>query len=194
MRLLGINSITATRTSKALYVLPVPMGSPLNYLGVGDSAGSVSIFDPGYCAVNSSYGAGDHWIAGSQNPVSTYYNLWDTNGNVYKTADYILKANSGSLFESQTGSDTALGGPGSMPACDAYHDKWWPMATGLPAGLYYLQVTTTKVLSVQRGPGRGPRRREHQRERERREHVFARGHRDRLREPPGIRRREDGCL
>jgi Flp pilus assembly protein TadG len=251
MRLLGISTITATRASKALYVLPVPMGSPLNYLGVGcfrtqsgnqpvctnsgqsngasgipnatvanpipltgptapsqlnsqgffdsvitkggdsgngdaygptgdsgrggtnptynpagvyyevlippgDSAGSVSIFDPGYCAVNSSYGAGDHWIAGSQNPVSTYYNLWDTNGNVYKTADYILKANSGSLFESQTGSDTALGGPGSMPACDAYHDKWWPMATGLPAGLYYLQVTTTKVLLSNGGQDADP--------------------------------------
>ena len=34
MRLFGINSITATRSSKALYVQPVPMGSPLNYYGV----------------------------------------------------------------------------------------------------------------------------------------------------------------
>ncbi|MGZ6328094.1 MAG: pilus assembly protein TadG-related protein [Candidatus Limnocylindrales bacterium] len=33
MRLFGINSITATRSSKAEYVLPVPMGSPLNYFG-----------------------------------------------------------------------------------------------------------------------------------------------------------------
>jgi len=36
MRIIGINSITATRTAKALYVLPVPMGSPLAYYGVGD--------------------------------------------------------------------------------------------------------------------------------------------------------------
>ena len=36
MRLVGINSITATRHSKAKYELPVPMGSPLNYYGVGD--------------------------------------------------------------------------------------------------------------------------------------------------------------
>ena len=35
MRLVGITSITATRSSKAEYILPVPMGSPLNYLGVG---------------------------------------------------------------------------------------------------------------------------------------------------------------
>ena len=122
----------------------------------GDSSGSVDIFDPGYCAVNASYGTGDHWIGGPQNPVSTYYNLWDTSGNVYKTADFVLKANSGSLFESQTGADTALGGPAGQPACDAYHDKWWRMASGLPAGVYYLQVTTTKVLLTNGGQDADP--------------------------------------
>ncbi len=34
MRLFGINSITAARSSKAVYVLPVPMGSPQAYYGV----------------------------------------------------------------------------------------------------------------------------------------------------------------
>jgi Flp pilus assembly protein TadG len=34
MRLFGINKITATRSSKAQYVVPVPMGSPQNYYGV----------------------------------------------------------------------------------------------------------------------------------------------------------------
>ena len=33
MRLFGITKITATRTSHAVYVLPVPMGSPQNYFG-----------------------------------------------------------------------------------------------------------------------------------------------------------------
>jgi hypothetical protein len=32
----GINSLTATRTGKAEFVLPVPMGSPQNYYGVGE--------------------------------------------------------------------------------------------------------------------------------------------------------------
>ena len=35
MRVFGINSINASRSSKAEYVLPVPMGSPQNYYGVG---------------------------------------------------------------------------------------------------------------------------------------------------------------
>ena len=36
MRAIGISTINATRASKGLYVLPVPMGSPLAYYGVGD--------------------------------------------------------------------------------------------------------------------------------------------------------------
>ncbi|HYC07829.1 MAG TPA: pilus assembly protein TadG-related protein, partial [Candidatus Binatia bacterium] len=34
MRVFGINSITASRTAKAIYVQPVPMGSPENYYGI----------------------------------------------------------------------------------------------------------------------------------------------------------------
>ncbi len=34
MRVFGINTLKASRTAKAEYVLPVPMGSPLNYFGV----------------------------------------------------------------------------------------------------------------------------------------------------------------
>jgi len=260
MRLIGINSITATRNAKAKFELPVPMGSPLNYYGVGcfvsesgtqpdcntnpstangksgipdatvanpspatggsapnqinsqgffggvitnggnsengdaygpanddyggqtvnptyspagvyyevlipsgDSNGSLYIFDPGYCAVENSpstYGEGDHWIGkgkdgSSQGPVSTYYNLWDTHGNPYATSQFTLETASGTLFENQTGSDTALGGPSGLPACDAYHDKWWNMTSGVSGGLgpgtYYLQVTTTKVLTTQDG-------------------------------------------
>ncbi len=41
MRVVGISSITASRTSKAEFVLPVPMGSPENYYGVfGDVRGA----------------------------------------------------------------------------------------------------------------------------------------------------------
>jgi hypothetical protein len=48
MRLFGMNSLQATRTAKAEYVLPVPMGSPLNYFGAfGDLRGSIHV-DPGF--------------------------------------------------------------------------------------------------------------------------------------------------
>ena len=249
MRLFGIKSITATRTSKAIYVLPVPMGSPQNYYGVGcfktpsggqpvcttagnsnsssgipnatvanpspatgptapsqlnsqgffgaaitkggdagngdaydptgdsarggtnptyspagvyyqvvipvgDSNGSVYVFDPGYCSVDDGHGntgAGDHWIGAAQNPVSTYYNLWNTHGNPFATSQFSLVANSGAQFESNTGGDPALGYTGAAGACptsgshNPYHDQWWTMTSGLAPGTYYLQVTTTKV-------------------------------------------------
>ena len=37
-RVLGISSFAITRSAKGVYVLPVPMGSPLAYYGVGDFA------------------------------------------------------------------------------------------------------------------------------------------------------------
>jgi Flp pilus assembly protein TadG len=241
MHLFGINSITATRTSKAIYVLPVPMGSPLNYYGVGcfktpsgsepicttagnsngksgipnatvvnpspatgpttpsplnsqgffgaaitkggdagngdaynptgdsarggtnptynpagvyyqvlipagDSNGSVYVFDPGYCAVDGggNNGVGDHWIGTVGTPVSTYYNLWNTHGNPFATSQFSLVTSSGGTFANETGQDQSLGAGSNVP-CDAYHDKWWKMNTGLAPGTYYLQVTTTKV-------------------------------------------------
>jgi hypothetical protein len=239
MRVFGINSIQATRTAKAIYVQPVPMGSPLNYYGVGcfaspsgpqplcvtspsspngasgisdaaggssqlnsqgffgaaitkggnsqngdaygpvndnyggqtvnptydpagvyysitvpagDTGGSVSVFDPGFCAVQTpKYGTGDHWIGGPTNPVSTYYNLWNTNGTPFAPALYSLVTASGTLFENQANSDTVFGGPAGLGGCDAYHNKWWQMAAGLSPGTYYLQVTTTKVDTTKDG-------------------------------------------
>ena len=35
VRLFGINNWTISKTARAAYLLPVPMGSPLNYMGVG---------------------------------------------------------------------------------------------------------------------------------------------------------------
>ncbi len=40
MRVFGITQIQAVRRSKAEYVLPVPMGSPQNYYGVGEFVGT----------------------------------------------------------------------------------------------------------------------------------------------------------
>ncbi|MBI3748584.1 MAG: hypothetical protein HY262_07045 [Chloroflexi bacterium] len=48
MHLFGINTLQATRTAKAEYVLPVPMGSPLNYFGAfGALRGTIHV-DSGF--------------------------------------------------------------------------------------------------------------------------------------------------
>ncbi len=49
MRVIGIASVPITRTAKAEYTLPVPMGSPQNYYGVGfyeSKAGKLTVNDP----------------------------------------------------------------------------------------------------------------------------------------------------
>jgi len=49
MRVIGINEIPIVRTAKAEYTLPVPMGSPQNFYGVGffeSKAGELAVNDP----------------------------------------------------------------------------------------------------------------------------------------------------
>ncbi len=239
MRVFGINTITARRTATAIFVQPVPMGSPQAYYGVGcfflkagglpactnaatsngasgisspgggslnsqggwgaiitkggneqngdayapanngggggfggggnalydpngyyylavvaQAGGSIYAFDPGFCAMGGNgsggnYGAGDHWIGGNTNPVSTYYTLYNTNGVPALQSAWTQISSSGALFENQTASDTANGGPAtstgsaSMTGCDAFHDSWWLVRSGLAAGTYAVQVQTT---------------------------------------------------
>jgi hypothetical protein len=237
VRLFGIKQWTVSRTARAGYIMPVPMGSPLNYMGVGclvksganpvpacnstgtgqsgvtpdgsaftgsnslgslgawgavitkggnqengdayspannspgttwtvptasnvnynpngyyytavlPQGGGVQIFDPGFCEnkANGStyYGTGDHWIAGTINPVSTYYTLLDTHNVPLNPAGWTIVPGtfSGSTFENQKGTDGGASGSG---ACDAYHNKWWTLASGLAAGTYEVEVSTTK--------------------------------------------------
>ena len=236
VKLFGINSWTISKTARAGYVMPVPMGSPLPYFGVGcfvlktgqptapdcsvaknngvgdsgvpngpftnlggwgaiitkggnqnngdayapsnnagytpstnalydpngyfytavlPSGGKISVFDPGFCAMgqnpagSGAYGAGDHWIGTSNTPVSTYYTLWNTNGQPLNPAGWTLTGDaSGTMFENEKGMDTNNGGSGGTGGCaqglDTYHDTWWTLASSLASGTYEVQVTTTK--------------------------------------------------
>ena len=238
VRIFGINNWTITRMSRAAFVMPVPMGSPLAYYGVGclvltspaitgacnsngtgasgvttngtsggtslaslgawgaiitrggnaqngdayapannsgysptnnvsydpngyyytavlPAGGSIQIFDPGFCAMGSNgsggtLGAGDHWIGTAGTPVSTYYTLWDTHNVPLNPGGWTKTGNaSGSLFENEKGYDPANGGNpgGATSGCDAYHDNWWTLASGLAAGTYEVEVSTTNPSS-----------------------------------------------
>ena len=89
--------------------------------------GSIYVYDPTFCAMGAnntassgSYGGGagnfgtsDHWIAGSNNPVSTYYTVWNTNGQPYFTGNTEVYY-SNTLFEAKTQSDQSNGGATGM--------------------------------------------------------------------------------
>jgi len=87
-----------------------------------DAAGTIQIFDPGFCAMGAgtagNYGAGDHWVgssADSSHPISTYYNLFNTNNQplLGPSSWTYLNISSGTLFQNEYSSDTANGGPNS---------------------------------------------------------------------------------
>ena len=238
IRLFGVFSVTSSRNARAEFILPVPMGSPQNYLGIarlcsnsacnqvnaaagggplasqgfwaaeitkggnrsngdlystfyngnptlntqydplgysyeidvpaGASGGTVYLYDATFCATGigtagpangQQLGTGDHWIGnGGNDPVTTDFTLWDMNGTPYSTADDISVATSGGLFSNKNQVDKGgafrgnqsygSGYDGSSSAdcsADPYHNAWWQLATGLAAGSYRLEVTTSSA-------------------------------------------------
>lgn len=131
----------------------------------GASNGTVYIYDASYCATGKGtggpaagqqLGTGDHWIGPGPVAVTTEFKLWDMNGTPYSTSDDILVATDGGLFTNQNQVDKsaqfkgdanygggANGGGSADCSADPYHNAWWQMATGLAAGSYRLQVTTS---------------------------------------------------
>ncbi len=133
-------------------------------LPAGTMNGEVWLFDAGFCAVghgsSGSYlGAGDHWIGTGGLPVTTLYRLWDTNGTIYSTDDDTVVADTGTTFAllnqvdkgasyrgNQQYSDGGYGGSTSADCQgDPYHNGWYRLASGLVAGNYRMQVTTSSA-------------------------------------------------
>src|SRR5664280_2934995 len=108
MRAVGINSIDATRTSKGLYVLPVPMGSPLAYYGVGDfyvntgnpPVSSVTPFAPE--PASASWGGGSWtnpdraWLSGTGASNDTTTST-DNQGQAWSTLNFNTGAITGTI-------------------------------------------------------------------------------------------------
>jgi Putative Flp pilus-assembly TadE/G-like len=141
---------------------------------VPGSGATVWIFDPTFCATatkssgSGHAGAGDHWLGPSNPaPVSTYYQLWNTNGMPLNPSSWTIVADSGSLFANENqidkgttyGSSTVTnyadqGTPSGYKDCAAgkisnpntggyWHNKWWPLAQNVGSGTYFVRVMTT---------------------------------------------------
>jgi hypothetical protein len=119
-------------------------------IGAGATAGGVWIYDPGFCAGTLALGMGDTWITGS-NPMSSFYDLFDTQGTPYDLTDDTLVPGftSGTTFRRQNGSDPTIGGSGGsgIAGCDAYHDNWYQLGTSTLTGgttghVYRLHVSS----------------------------------------------------
>jgi Flp pilus assembly protein TadG len=113
--------------------------------------------------------------SGKYYSVSTYYTLYNTNGTTFTTADDTQVAASGSLFQREfqldnsgtygtvtstgltvgatstdgiTAVDCGAGKIASSTVGGYWHNKWWPLATGLAAGTYRIQIQSAAVGAV----------------------------------------------
>lgn len=138
-----------------------------NYTVEVGAGGGVWLYDATFCATGATsfggwYGAGDHWTSlpnppggNGYGPVTTRYRLYDTRGTDYSLSDDTLVpgADSGGLFANKFQSDqsgtfgTAIqqGAADGAANCasDPYHNGWYQIASGLPAGKYRLNVNTS---------------------------------------------------
>ena len=129
---------------------------------VGDN-GEVKLFDPIFCGTGDnghggSFGAGDHWTDHSPSqviaPVAITYRLYDTNGTIANTNDdgnpivpplvYDPAGKTLGDFSGDFGTPSNANDANRQDcAKDPAHDQWVPLATGLPAGAYRLNVNTS---------------------------------------------------
>lgn len=127
----------------------------------GAANGQVQLFDPMFCATGSngsggSYGAGDHWTGhpgpDTNLPVHVSYRLYNMNGTPYDETDDTLVTTltydpgtatmgdfSGTFGTPSNSADVNRQDCSTNPA----HNQWVPLASGLAAGLYRVNVNTT---------------------------------------------------
>lgn len=126
-----------------------------NYAIEIPASGTVWIFDPGFCDVTTSAGTGENWTVGAPNgsstrqPVSSYFDLYNTRGTMLDLNDDTLVATSGSTFRRLSYEDHptfgVLGRATTTGDCSgqSWHNGWYQLASGLPGGTYRLHSYST---------------------------------------------------
>lgn len=157
----ALNDIDAAQDPDAVY----DSSSYYNYgvdIPAGATSGEVWIFDPGFCAVATSQGTGESWTVGGANgfatpqPVSAFYDLFDTQGTPYDLLDDGAAVGSfGNTYRQLTGDDSTLGGNNGATDCSTatWHNGWVRLANNLSGGVL---GTTYRVHSYSTDPGTAP--------------------------------------
>jgi Flp pilus assembly protein TadG len=129
----------------------------------GSTGGSVYVYDPVFCATAANKGTGDRWFAGAGDGVSSFYELYDTQGTLYDSSDDGSPvASSSGLFRNISASDTTMGGSSGSECYYStngvygdgrdFHSNWYRLATGLAGGtngkVYRVHTTSTDPLDA----------------------------------------------
>ncbi|MFN8619917.1 MAG: pilus assembly protein TadG-related protein [Chloroflexota bacterium] len=124
----------------------------------GTTNGEVWIFDPGFCDGGSSRGTGENWTVGAPNgyssrdPISSFFDLFNTNNTPYDSGDDTLVASTNNTFRQLSYSDFELGVTTATDCATATgHHSWYRLAQGLSGGskgtVYRLHTYSTDPSS-----------------------------------------------
>ncbi len=137
---------------------PDTVYDPVNYynyaveIPAGASGGEVWVFDPGFCDATTQAGTGEYF-QGSNNPISAFFDLYDTNGSVLDLNDDTLVASTADTFRRLQYQDhevfDELGRSTDVADCagQGWHFNWFRLASGLGAGTYRLHTHSNDVNS-----------------------------------------------
>jgi hypothetical protein len=120
-------------------------------LPAGATNGKVWVYDPGFCDVTNQAGTGENWTIGGSNgasspqPITSYFDLYDTNNTPYDISDDSLVTSFNTDYRRMNYQDLtarrAINGAtdsvtGNPPDCHdlVWHDKWVLLASGLTGG------------------------------------------------------------
>ena len=128
----------------------------------GSSNGAIWVYDAGFCDGTTSAGTGENWTVGGTNgngtrqPISAYFDVYNTNNTLSNTSDDTLVAGAGSSFRRLSYQDydiySALGQSTASGIGDcsdqSWHLGWTQIASGLSGGIYRLHSYSTDQTSL----------------------------------------------
>ncbi len=128
----------------------------------GSSNGAIWVYDAGFCDGTTQAGTGENWTVGGTNgnstrqPISAYFDVYNTNNTLANTSDDALVAGSGSSFRRLSYQDYRIyGALGQSTASgvgdcssQSWHFGWTQIASGLSGGIYRVHTYSTDATSL----------------------------------------------
>lgn len=128
----------------------------------GASNGAIYVYDAGFCDATTSAGTGENWTVGGANgngtrqPVSAYFEVYDTQETLLNTQDDTFISGSGTNYRRLSYQDHQIYGLlGQSPtsgigdcSSQSWHLGWTQIASGLPGGTYRIHSFSTDPTAL----------------------------------------------
>jgi hypothetical protein len=124
------------------------------------SNGAIYVYDAGFCDGTTQAGTGENWTVGGTNgngtrqPVSAYFDVYNTNDTLLNESDDTFVSGSGTNYRRLSYEDHTifgvLGNSTNVGDCSgqSWHLGWTQIASGLSAGTYRIHSYSTDPTSL----------------------------------------------